>query len=126
MKFPAHNPQQERILALKISWAIISIVILIILLLPFLMPEQQVYKLAPVCISKARYGLDCPACGMTRAFVAISAGDLSAAWQFNRGSPFLYAFFGLNSLLFVALSLGKRRFFSPFPASNHPEPHQPG
>ncbi|DAC24692.1 MAG TPA: DUF2752 domain-containing protein [Candidatus Poseidoniales archaeon] len=38
-------------------------------------------------------GIECPFCGMTRGFVAISHLDLEAALSFNLGSPLIYGAF---------------------------------
>ena len=37
----------------------------------------------------------CPFCGMTRAFCALSSGQLREALSWNRGAPALYTFFWL-------------------------------
>lgn len=39
-----------------------------------------------VCLWRAVFGVPCPGCGMTRAFVALACGDFHAAWRFNPGS----------------------------------------
>lgn len=44
-----------------------------------------------VCPFKRFLHLPCPGCGLTRAFCAISHGDLAAAWALN---PFGYVFYG--------------------------------
>jgi hypothetical protein len=44
------------------------------------------------CTSRVLYGIECPGCGMTRAFVAISHGRFSRAWELNRASFVIYAF----------------------------------
>ncbi len=51
-----------------------------------------------VCWFKRFTGLPCPGCGMTRAFCAISHGELAAAWVFH---PFSFLFYGLCLLLIV-------------------------
>ena len=38
-------------------------------------------------------GVECPFCGMTRGFVAISHGDLPTAVELNEGSPLIYGAF---------------------------------
>ena len=38
-------------------------------------------------------GVECPFCGMTRGFVAISHGDLPTAVDLNEGSPLIYGAF---------------------------------
>jgi hypothetical protein len=37
-------------------------------------------------------GIECPGCGLTRAFVAISHGSFGRAWELNRASFAMYAF----------------------------------
>ena len=46
-----------------------------------------------LCPWKHISGFDCPFCGMTRAFVAISHLDIHAAMDFNPGSPLIYLAF---------------------------------
>lgn len=84
-----------------IVWAILSLAALFILTLPFVLPEGTIYKLTPVCESK-RLGLGpCPLCGMTRAFIEISKGDLGAAFASNRASLALYSALVLNQFVFL-------------------------
>lgn len=44
------------------------------------------------CSSRIWFGVDCPACGLTRAFISISRGQLSSAWHFNPASYLVYLF----------------------------------
>jgi hypothetical protein len=44
------------------------------------------------CTSRRIFGIECPGCGMTRAFISISHGQFSRAWQFNRASFVVYFF----------------------------------
>lgn len=44
------------------------------------------------CSAKRLFGLDCPGCGLTRAFISISSGQLARAWHFNPASFLLYPF----------------------------------
>ncbi len=58
-----------------------------------------------VCMFKNSTGLDCPGCGLTRAFCAIAKGHVSKAITFNLTSPFVFALFGMwwtRSALFLA------------------------
>ena len=48
------------------------------------------------CTSRRLIGIDCPGCGMTRAFISISRGQFSRAWQFNPASFVVYAFVALQ------------------------------
>ena len=45
-----------------------------------------------LCTSKRIFGLPCPGCGLTRAFVSISHGQFVRAWRFNPASFLLYPF----------------------------------
>lgn len=47
--------------------------------------------LPPTCRFRTWSGLDCPSCGMTRAFVSIAHGDLASALHFNPVSPLVFA-----------------------------------
>ena len=44
------------------------------------------------CTSKMLLGIDCPGCGMTRAFISISHGQFVHAWNFNPASFVAYLF----------------------------------
>lgn len=54
----------------------------------FYNPGYQIPGLT--CPLKLLTGVPCPGCGMTRAFVAIAHGDLSAARDYNLLSPVVY------------------------------------
>jgi uncharacterized membrane protein SirB2 len=45
-----------------------------------------------VCSSKVLFGIDCPGCGLTRAFIAISHAHFTEAWNFNPASYAVYLF----------------------------------
>ena len=49
--------------------------------------------LSPPCAFHQLFGLDCPMCGMTRAFAALSHGRLLVAWGYNRAAPMMYLAF---------------------------------
>jgi hypothetical protein len=49
--------------------------------------------LPPSCRFRTWTGLDCPSCGLTRAFVSITHGDFAAALQFNPISPLVFGAF---------------------------------
>ena len=72
-----------------------------VLLLSFLMRsegESSVYMpgfnspMPETCAAKRLFGIDCPGCGMTRAFISISSGQFVRAWNFNRAGIVLYLF----------------------------------
>ncbi|MDG1872558.1 MAG: DUF2752 domain-containing protein [Mariniblastus sp.] len=71
----------------------------IVLLLSFLMRsegETSVFlpgfstAMPETCSARRLLGIDCPGCGMTRAFISISAGQFARAWHFN---PVSFAFY---------------------------------
>lgn len=47
--------------------------------------------LSPGCHFKAVFGRECPTCGMSRAFCALSHGRAGDARRYNRAAPALYA-----------------------------------
>ncbi len=51
-------------------------------------PDGQ--PLGGACLSQALLHVDCPMCGMTRSFVALAHGDLSAAVGFHPAGPLLF------------------------------------
>ncbi|HEU4404103.1 MAG TPA: DUF2752 domain-containing protein [Polyangiaceae bacterium] len=53
--------------------------------------EARRVVLSPTCHIKAMLGRECPTCGMTRAFSALSHGRVDDALRYNRGAPALYA-----------------------------------
>ncbi len=50
----------------------------------FPMPES--------CTARILFGVDCPGCGLTRAFISISHGNWLNAWAFNPASFAVYGF----------------------------------
>ena len=48
------------------------------------------------CTAKIFMGFECPACGMTRAFISISDGQFSNAWTFNPASFVVYLFVAIQ------------------------------
>jgi hypothetical protein len=56
-----------------------------------------------VCLFRLATGLPCPACGLTRSFVALGNGDLRAALRHHAFGPIVYAIFAA----FVALKLAE-------------------
>ena len=43
-----------------------------------------------ICSFKRILRIQCPGCGLTRAFISISRGDLARAWSFNPASFLVY------------------------------------
>jgi hypothetical protein len=48
-------------------------------------------RLPTLCWSRGFFGLDCPGCGLTRAFVCLGHGDFRAAWRHNPASLPMFA-----------------------------------
>jgi hypothetical protein len=46
--------------------------------------------LPELCTMKRFWGIDCPGCGTTRAFIALAHGDVRAAWAFNPAAIWLF------------------------------------
>ena len=61
-------------------------------------PNGKVYfpyvqqPLPETCSSRILFGMDCPGCGMSRAFISISDEELEKALQFNSASLIVYLF----------------------------------
>ena len=70
---------------LQIVWLAASLVLLAALTAPFALGRERVAHLFPVCEWKAKYGRECPFCGMTTSFLDISEGDFGDANRANHG-----------------------------------------
>lgn len=55
-----------------------------------------------VCVFKAVFGHECPACGMTRAVMALLSGQMTEALYYHPAAPFI---FGLLVVMTVYLAL---------------------
>ena len=62
---------------------------ILVLLASFVWTPSAFPKLQ-LCWLRRLTGVSCPGCGLTRAFCAISHGDLAGAWSFH---PFAFAFY---------------------------------
>ncbi len=60
------------------------------------------------CIARRATGVDCPGCGLTRAFSALTHGHLAAAVRLHPLSPTIYAFFLLLALNRVMVVVNRR------------------
>ncbi|MBN2192248.1 MAG: DUF2752 domain-containing protein [Polyangiaceae bacterium] len=62
---------------------------------PELVESGRVVLSAP-CLMKVVFGIECPTCGMTRAFMALSHGEFARGFGYNHLSPIVYlVFWGL-------------------------------
>jgi hypothetical protein len=89
--------------AFFVVWIIVSVVIFLVLLAPFVLSMDTLNAMVPVCEWKAKYNKECPLCGMTRSFVYISHGDFAQARDQNRWSVHLYAIFLVNEILALSV-----------------------
>lgn len=104
------NFKKEIRAALKIVWIIYSALALIVILIT-VFSAGALHEISPVCLSKSLYGEECFMCGMTRAFVEISAGNFYNAGILNKLSLYLFSFMTLNSVIFIFYVSGKLRSF---------------
>jgi hypothetical protein len=73
---------------------LIQVVAISILAFSFVFSQDSLPTI-DLCLFHAITGLQCPGCGMTRAFCSISHGQFAQAWRLN---PFSYFFFFLSLL----------------------------
>lgn len=88
--------------ALILSWFVVSTVVFLILIAPFLLPEELILSGARAC--SIEHTETCPLCGMTKSFLSISHGQFDAAITFNANSISLYIFFLINETLVLLYS----------------------
>lgn len=64
--------------------------------------QSGAVQLSPPCTAKELFGA-CPTCGLTRAFAALSHGDVAAAQRYHGASPWVYGAWWLVTVaLFVS------------------------
>lgn len=99
--------------ALLIAWLVISLIILMILITPFIFSDGTIIALTPECEWRIKYNKNCPLCGMTTSFILISQGRFSEASLANNFSLYLYSIFILNKVavtIFLTKKLKGRRY----------------
>ena len=96
--------------SLYYSWLILSVPILAAVILPLVASAPAIQAIAPHCVWKARFGRECPACGMTTAFLHIGRGAWRAASASNTAGIPLYAVFLFNSFLWLRPAVRFTRF----------------
>jgi hypothetical protein len=82
------------------SFALLIVPVLGSLLVSFLVTPEALETgrivLSPPCTFKTLFGIPCLSCGMTRAFAALSHGQLALAWSYNLlAFPLYLTFWGL-------------------------------
>ena len=108
-KQKAHKAHKEQKAAILIVWFIISLITTTIILFPFVFDRQTILENSPKCISKNHFNIDCSLCGMTRAFIEISNGNFSTAYELNKGSLYIYSSFILNIIIFTTYIIYKTK-----------------
>lgn len=54
------------------------------------------HRLPELCTLRRLTGLSCPGCGLTRCFIALAHGNVTAAWSFNPAGLWLFATIALQ------------------------------
>lgn len=84
---------QEETRLRKRHWAMLRICAVVVILAFLLQtrPDHRVQfrwgpsiPLPESCGTKILFGFECPGCGLTRSFIALSHGDFWASWKWNR------------------------------------------
>ena len=87
-------------------WLALLLPLALSLLISFVVTPAAIERgdvvLSPPCSIKRVTGHDCPTCGLTRAFAAISHGDLALARRYHRGAPYLYAMYVVGVVVALA------------------------
>lgn len=96
---PPPGPRRDRpLLPLQLALALLAA---LVLGLSACFPPGTLLPGLDLCTFHRLTGLPCPGCGLTRAFCALTHGDVRAAWHFN---PFSLAFYA-GCLLLLAWPL---------------------
>ena len=101
-------------LALFVVWIVLSGIILVSLVAPFLISSDSIIAIVPECDWKVKYDKECLLCGLTRSFVCISQGSFTKAQKLNKFSVYIFMFFLLNEVAVMSLlirELKKSRHF---------------
>jgi hypothetical protein len=96
--------------SLYYSWLIAGVPLLAAVMLPLMAPASTIQAIAPRCLWKTQFGRECPACGLTTAFLHIGRGEWRAASGSNVAAIPLYAAFVINSLLWLRSVAKSTRF----------------
>jgi hypothetical protein len=113
---------QEMKVAITSVWLIISAILMIMFITLYLLPESALLAASGAFQLPHHDQKQCLLCGMTRAFIAISRGNLADAVTFNNWSVTLYGMFLVNELstaIFLASRI--RKFFLSHRAASHVE-----
>jgi len=108
MSSPGAVLNAEARASLRWAWRVLSLAILAVLVSPFVLGRERVARMVPLCDRKARYGLECPFCGMTTSFLNISEARLPDANRANRAGIPLYLAFVANEICALVVVRRKR------------------
>ena len=90
---PARSPITHHVIILAFcSTAIIGAFVLGVNKTDHLSTPWLGFPLPSVCQFRNVTGLDCPGCGLSRAFVSIGHGRFREAWNYNGASLLVFAF----------------------------------
>lgn len=86
--------RRQQALVLCLGLAVLALVALGGLVVSFLVTPEDIETgrvvLSPPCAARLLFGVDCPVCGLSRAFCAISHGELTRAMHYHALAPILY------------------------------------
>lgn len=102
---------QEVRVALTSTWLLVSAALLSVLMAPHLLSESTILSVSGALASPHHGQEPCLLCGMTRAFMAISRGNLAEAVTFHRWSVALYGTLLANQVMaafFLSSRMRKR------------------
>jgi hypothetical protein len=77
------------LLALSASVLLLAVVLSIRDHSQVILPVLQL-PLPELCTMRRMLGIDCPGCGLTRCFIALAHGDVTAAWSYNPAGLWLF------------------------------------
>lgn len=82
-------------------WTILSLLILVVLISPFVVSRDILFSVSAACQIRNHGHEPCCMCGMTKAFIAITEGNIREAMMHNRRSVLLFGTMLGNELLFA-------------------------
>jgi|GEM_PF-1664460 hypothetical protein len=88
--------------SLIIVWVILSVSVACAIASPYVFSQGHILQVIPQCLAKIQNDVPCSLCGMSRAFISMSRGELGDAVRYNSWSPQLFLIFTINTLLFLA------------------------
>lgn len=97
-------------LAIKLCWIIFGTMSSLTIISVYILPENIIMHLTPVCQQKKITGMDCPTCGLSRGFMNISNGNIEEAIELNKSSLIIFSLFILNSFFFFSFLFYKIYF----------------